>query len=142
MVHFRTGDALQPLLTDEEMGKVAWTCRFACGALCEELYELGLGRSRARLISTSRGGKPSSLPTPSDEWEEARLGGRQWAPTLSCLLDSLRTRLLVSLRSRHSTAARSHSDCRVMMKESERARERAREWFGEHLLHSTLCIKL
>ena len=53
--------------------------------------------------------------------------GAQWAPTLSRHSDSLRTRLLVSLRRRHSTTARSHSDCRVTMKKRERARERARE---------------
>ena len=38
MVHLHIGEALQPLLTDEEMGKVALTCRFACDALCAELY--------------------------------------------------------------------------------------------------------
>ena len=39
MVHFRIGDALQPLLTEEEMGKAALTCRFVCDALCAELYD-------------------------------------------------------------------------------------------------------
>ena len=39
MVHFRTGDALQPLLTAEDLGKVALSFHFACDALCGELYD-------------------------------------------------------------------------------------------------------
>ena len=39
IVHFRVGEALQPSLSSEEMGKVALTCHFACDSLCEELYD-------------------------------------------------------------------------------------------------------
>ena len=39
LVHFRVGEVLQPLLTAEDMGKVALSCHFACVALCGELYD-------------------------------------------------------------------------------------------------------
>ena len=32
-------EVLQPLLAAEDMGKVALSCHFACGALCAELYD-------------------------------------------------------------------------------------------------------
>ena len=38
LVNFSTGVVLQALLTDEEMAKVALSCRFACDALCAELF--------------------------------------------------------------------------------------------------------
>ena len=52
------GEVLQPLLTAEEMGKVALSCRFAC----DTRYHL-------------MGGNPASLSTPSDVREKARRGG-------------------------------------------------------------------
>ena len=39
LVHFRTGEVLQPLLTSEEMGLVGMSCHFACDAPCAELYD-------------------------------------------------------------------------------------------------------
>ena len=39
MVHFRVEEVLKPLLTTEETGKVALSCRFACDALCSELCD-------------------------------------------------------------------------------------------------------
>ena len=39
LVHFRTGEVLQPLLTSEEVGCVALSCHLACDALCAELYD-------------------------------------------------------------------------------------------------------
>ena len=39
MVHFRVGEVLQPLLTADDVGKVAPSCHFACDALCAELYD-------------------------------------------------------------------------------------------------------
>ena len=38
MVHFRVGEVLQPLLTTEDVGKVALSCHLACDALCAEHY--------------------------------------------------------------------------------------------------------
>ena len=38
LVHYRVGEVLQPLLTAEDMGKVALSCHLACDALCAELY--------------------------------------------------------------------------------------------------------
>ena len=35
----RIGEVLQPLLTAEDVGKVALSCHFACDALCAELYD-------------------------------------------------------------------------------------------------------
>ena len=63
MVHFRMEEALQPSLTAEEMGKVALTCRFACDALCAELYDW--------LNPTCRGWQTAVAADP-----QARRGGR------------------------------------------------------------------
>ena len=38
LVHNGVGSALQRCLSDEELGKVALTCHFACDSLCEEMY--------------------------------------------------------------------------------------------------------
>ena len=36
--HHGVGSALQRCLSDEDLGKVALTCHFACDSLCEEMY--------------------------------------------------------------------------------------------------------
>ena len=38
LVHHGVGSALQRCLSDEELGKEALTCHFACDSLCEEIY--------------------------------------------------------------------------------------------------------
>ena len=38
LIHHDVGSALQRCLSDEELGKVALTCHFACDSLCEEMY--------------------------------------------------------------------------------------------------------
>ena len=38
LTHHGVGSALQRCLSDEELGKAALTCHFACDSLCEEMY--------------------------------------------------------------------------------------------------------
>ena len=72
MVHFRTGDALQLLLTEEEQGGVDLP-------FCVRRTVRGtqrLGRSRVRLTKPAEGCQSPSLPTPSDVRQKARRCGR------------------------------------------------------------------
>ena len=61
MVHCPMGTVLQPLLTAEEMGKVALTCRFACDALCAELYDWDENWAQARTFTAEPGCELSAL---------------------------------------------------------------------------------
>ena len=38
LLHARVGATLQPLFHDDDLGRIALSCRFACDALCAELY--------------------------------------------------------------------------------------------------------
>ena len=58
MLHARVGAVLQPLLSDEDMGKVALSCRFACDALCAELYALDGDRALLVVGSSSDSDEP------------------------------------------------------------------------------------
>ena len=74
---------LQPLLSDEDMGKVALSCRFACDALCAELYALP-GDPALSVVGSS------SAP---DEDEPAHVGN----PLLAVLVVWLRGRVACAL---------------------------------------------
>ena len=40
LIYHGVGRALQRCLSDEELGKVALTCHFACDSLCEEMCSM------------------------------------------------------------------------------------------------------
>ena len=78
LVRFRIGEALQPSLTAQEMGKVALTCRFACDALCAELCDWD--EAERVWSQLAEGWQTAVAADPQRRAAEGSPGWENWAP--------------------------------------------------------------